>query len=255
MSYYLYTHPNKHAPIRSNGIRFWGYPVRNGLPAIIVVHTAENRPDYVPPDTGAESVARYFSRTERPASAHVVTDSDSVIPLIPDTAVAFHVRGYNTPGWGIEIATQAASWNALPNWHKEALLRNAARVCAETASKWGIPVAYRTKAQIDSGLPGFTGHTDLDPSRRRDPGFDDEAWDQFIGYVKEAQEDNVPQFTEHEVEQLKNLVRSLDVEESTGWGFAKWGSRLIDKERSLPLHAPSEGLSLPAKVQISKIDE
>lgn len=153
-------------------------------PTIIVVHTAENIPDFNPPDRGAESIANYFANTSRPVSCHSVVDSDSNIPLLPDEAVAFHVRGYNTPGWGIEIATQAAAWDRIPAWHKEALLDAAAKECARVAEKFNIPIVFRDARQIVAGLPGFTGHTNLDPTRRSDPGFDTNDWADFLARVK-----------------------------------------------------------------------
>jgi len=184
-SYFLFTHQNRFAPVRSNGLRFWGYPSRRAgrAPDIIVVHTAENIPDFIPPDSGAESVAKYFTGNARPASAHVVVDSDSTVHLLPSTAVAFHVRGYNTRGWGVEIATRAAKWGTVPVWFKTALLEAAAIECAKVASLYSIPVVFRTKAEVDSGLAGFTGHTNLDPTRRTDPGFNSNEWEQFLGLV------------------------------------------------------------------------
>lgn len=47
-------------------------------------------------------------------------------------------------------------------------------------------------------------------------------------------------FTDHEVEQLKLLVASLDEVDSNG-GFAKFAVKLIRRERDLPLHAPQAG--------------
>lgn len=189
MSFYLYEHPNPHAPVRSNGIKFWGYPTRQGItgPRVIVMHTAENLPDVVPPDRGAEAIANYFANTTRPVSAHSVTDSDSTIRLLPDTAVGFHVRRYNTPGYGIEIATQAARWDTLPLDYRAALLSRAATDAARVATRWSIPVRFLTKSQIDNGASGFTGHTNLDPDRRTDPGWDLGDWTHFLQLVRQEQ--------------------------------------------------------------------
>ncbi len=187
MTFYLYENQNPNAPIRSNGLRFWGQPQRRTpAPQIIVVHTAENLPDFTPPDTGAESIARYFATTSRPVSTQSVTDSDSTIRLLPDEAVAYQVRNYNTISWGIEIATQAAKWRDIPAWHREALMRRAAAECARVATRYDIPVTFLTRAQVDAGVRGFTGHTNLDPTRRTDPGFTPAQWQQFLTYVHEA---------------------------------------------------------------------
>lgn len=191
MEYYLYVNENRHARTRTNGLQFHGYPNRNGHvdPDVIVIHTAENIPDLIPPDHGAENVAAYFSVTSRPASAHTVLDADSLIRLLPDEAVAFHVIGYNTRGWGLEIATQARKWSALPDDYAAVLLNAAAKETARVATKYGIPVAFRTKPQIDQGLPGITGHTDLDPNRRSDPGFTEQQWFEFLNLVRFHQKD------------------------------------------------------------------
>ncbi len=66
------------------------------------------------------------------------------------------------------------------------------------------------------------------------------------------EEDEMPQFTEEEAEQLKNLVLALNHQDSTGYGFAKWGVDLIRREDKTPLHDP-EGLELPIDVRISEI--
>jgi hypothetical protein len=51
-------------------------------------------------------------------------------------------------------------------------------------------------------------------------------------------EDDVPQFTEEEAEQLRKLVAGLESKDSSGWGFATQGVDLIRRERQLPLHEP-----------------
>ncbi len=248
MSFYLYDNENRNAPKRTNGLRFWGYPSRSGgvHPDIIVIHTAENIPDVVPPDTGAEAIAAYFDSNQRPASAHTVLDTDSVIRLLPDEAVAFHVRGYNTRGWGLEIATQAHRWNQVPPAYARQLLVAAARESARVADKFGIPVAFRTRAQIDSGMPGFTGHTDLDPARRSDPGFTRQQWDEFLDLVRFYQNGDSDMFnpaddlTTDEVAEIKALVRSLKaLDPPSSGGFAGPAADLVRRERSKPLHDPA----------------
>lgn len=70
-------------------------------------------------------------------------------------------------------------------------------------------------------------------SVRRDPEFAniDDPW---------ILEEDLPQFTEEEAEQLRNLVAGLTAKDSSGWGFATNGVELIRKERRFPLH-PNDG--------------
>ena len=139
-------------------------PIQSG-----VVHTAENLPDFVPPDMGAENVAKYGATTER-ASWHDTLDSDSWIRMLPHEAVAFHVMGYNSIAVGLEIATQASKWIDTPIGWRYATLDNTAAWIADVHLQHHIPIQYITKAQVDSGVKGFTGHGELDPTRRSDPG-------------------------------------------------------------------------------------
>lgn len=233
MSYYLFEHQNMNAPVRSNGIRGWFYPTRAGnvKPTVIGVHTAENIPDINPPDHGAEDVAHYFTinGAEHIASAHSVVDSDSTIRLLPDEAVAFHIRNYNTIAWGIEIATQASSWSSVPTKYAEQLMDAAAVECARVAMKFDIPVVFRTKAQIDAGLPGFTGHTQLDPTRRSDPGFTTAQWQYFLNKVED--EILMASFTPAQIERLKQIADadSVDLTGVGGIFHDAWESALATK--------------------------
>lgn len=167
---YLLDHQNAHAPRRTDGRRFWGYPARRSPVRILVVHTAENLPDFEPPDNGAESVADYGATTERAASWHTVVDSDTTIDCLPDTYTAFHVAGYNSPSLGLELATRAHRWHDVPGVWKGAILQRAATKLGAWSRMYDIPHRRLTKAQVDAGGRGLVAHADLDPKRRSDPG-------------------------------------------------------------------------------------
>ena len=144
-------------------------------PHLIVVHTAENKPDFDPPDIGAEAVARYFATTPREVSAHATVDSDSVIWLLPDGYEAWHAGtsipgAYNSCSVGVEIATKAASWYGSPDRWRYAVLDELSSVLAVWARRHRIDVRHIMKEDANKGMSGLIGHGELDPDRRTDPG-------------------------------------------------------------------------------------
>lgn len=171
--YYLLDHPNP------NGNKF--YASRSKTVKYIVIHTAENLPDLQPPDLGAEAVARYLGTTARDASCHECVDSDSFVRMLPDTYTAWHARGANADGWGLEICSQAGKWDDLPASYRDILYRMAANRARRAALALNVPL----KRTNFGGPAGFLGHRDIDPTRRSDPGtgFD---WTYFLRLVNLA---------------------------------------------------------------------
>jgi peptidoglycan hydrolase-like protein with peptidoglycan-binding domain len=163
-----------------NGKKF--YPSRTATVKYIVIHTAENLPDVVGPDSGAEAIARYLAGTDRDASCHECVDTDSVVRMLPDDYTAWHAKGYNANGWGLEICTQAAKWSSLPADYRERLYRAAAARARRAAITLGVPLRKTTAG----GAAGFLGHTEVDPGRRSDPGKDFD-WAYFMSLVNEVQ--------------------------------------------------------------------
>jgi hypothetical protein len=184
---YLYLNENPHAPQRANGRRFWGYPSRPAGVVIdtIGVHTTESPFDEIGVDSGAEGVAAYQSRTERPSSYHQIADRDSTVKCLPDEAVAFGIRGRNSRSLHLALALRAADWSDPAKAKKaEATLRRAAAVAATWCRRYDIPVRRITKAQADAGVRGLIAHGDADPGRRSDPGRDF-PWDRFLDLIRQ----------------------------------------------------------------------
>lgn len=166
--YLLTNHVSRNTPRAGGAGRPW-YTSRTKPIQLGVIHTAENLPDFVGVDDGAEAVARYGATTER-ASWHDTIDSDSWIRMLPHSYTAFHVMGYNSRAVGVELATQAARWVETPDGWRHAILDGCAAWVADVHRRHGLPIRQVTKAQADAGMTGFTGHGVLDPTRRTDPG-------------------------------------------------------------------------------------
>lgn len=165
---FLLDNPNRHAITNADG-QYWGYRTRADRLRIIVVHTPEVPADYTGPDNSAESVARYFATTDRPASAHVCIDRDSTVECLPADHTAFHVRGYNSEGYGIECGWGFDDWGTDPAADQLVIRRVVQHVVA-TRELRNIPMVVLSRAQVDAGQSGYVGHSTLDPTRRKDPG-------------------------------------------------------------------------------------
>jgi hypothetical protein len=83
---------------------------------------------------------------------------------------------------------------------------------------------------------GWCGHQEVPANTHWDAGRVD--WIRLLG-------DDVPQFTEEEATQLKNLVAALKshTPPSSGWGLGTAAVELIRKEREYPLHDPPAPIS------------
>lgn len=123
-------------------------------------------------DQSAERTARYATTTTRPVSWHAGADADSFLYLLPANYTAFHCKGFNSSGYGLEISKRTARWAGMPADWVEKTLRNAAKALAPIVRKYGIPLRRLTKAQALAGEKGFLYHADADPTRRVDPGAD-----------------------------------------------------------------------------------
>lgn len=172
MGFYLYDHPNPNARLRSNGIRFHGYPERNAALRVVVMHTPEVLRDAVGPDPSAERVSRYFATTSRVVSAHVNIDADSAVECLPVHATAFHVRGFNSPSYGVEHGWGFDDWGIDEGRDLKVLTRTAEHLAEKVVGPHEIPRTKLTPGQARGGSVGFIGHSDLDPTRRKDPGPD-----------------------------------------------------------------------------------
>lgn len=164
---------NDNPPARSQ----YRHPRREAPSGVIAVHTAENTPDYVAFDGGAEAVARFIRDRDTPGSYHELVDSDSGINLVDYGDEAFHDgTGTNPHSFGLSVATRADVWPLAPKAWRDGAVEQAAQRAARYA-RWikdrrGIVVPARriTATQARARVPGFVTHAELDPTRRTDPG-------------------------------------------------------------------------------------
>jgi N-acetyl-anhydromuramyl-L-alanine amidase AmpD len=174
MAAYLVDHP----PVRSQYRR-----PRRERPSGVV---AENTPDYVAFDGGAEAVARFIQSRTTPGSYHDLADSDSCIQLVPYEWEAFHDgTGTNSHSYGLSFATRADTWPMAPQAWRDGAIEQGAQAAARYA-RWvksahgvTVPATRITADEARNRRPGFVTHAQLDPGRRSDPGRDF-PWGQFL---------------------------------------------------------------------------
>lgn len=178
-------------------VRQWGETRRNGAQptGTCVVHTAENATDFIGPDAGAESVAKYFTTAARQASYHLLADADSRVQLVPWASEAWHDTRTNNWSVGGSIAIQCKDWKKLGTRGKAAV-RQLAEGFAQFAEwlyktkKVIIPAKHITRSQALARKPGFIGHGEMDPGRRSDPGRDFD-WKYFLAEFKKRRDKRI----------------------------------------------------------------
>jgi hypothetical protein len=207
---------------------------------VVVVHTAENTPDFVAFDGGAEAVARFIQGRDTPGSYHDLADSDSIIQLVRYECEAFHdATGTNRHSYGVSGATRADVWPLAPQEWRDGCVRNMAlaarRYAAWLKARRGvvIPAKRISVASARNGTPGFISHAELDPTRRTDPGAGF-PWTQFLTIFAEG-DDDVPN-TEAEIaagcaRALKGITRLIPGVGGGADADAVWAKYVYDAAR------------------------
>lgn len=150
---------------------------------LVVMHDAEL------PRTvhGAEDTARYFQHPDPPSkpSAHLCTDSDSVVRCVRDNDVANAAPGANHDGLQLEMAGYGRQTRAewLDDYGKQLLAITCDSV-AQWCVKYGIPARQLSDDELaDHTTKGIVGHYQVSrvfhKSDHTDPG-PGFPWDAFI---------------------------------------------------------------------------
>ena len=164
----------------------YGYTSRKTAPKLLMLHctTGAEKGD------SAENVAQYFRTTKRPASAHYVVDTDSVVQCLDEEWTAFGCKGANSDGIHIELCGKAEQ--TRQQWLDEAsskIWRRAVALVEDITRRRGITVVMLGKQQLNAGKrTGITTHAAYDSafpsSGHWDPGPNFPIME-FIGDVRE----------------------------------------------------------------------
>lgn len=146
----------------------------------------------------AESTARYFQSTSRPASAHYVCDVATTVQCLAEDTIGYHAPP-NAHSIGIEICADGGSRASFKNprhaysgkeWLSPEVwpaVERAATLARQICERHQIPVRRLSAAQVKAGMAGICGHDNVSAafhqSDHDDPGpaF---PWDQFMAAVQ-----------------------------------------------------------------------
>lgn len=146
----------------------------------------------------AESTARYFATTSRPASAHYVVDIAAGIQCLDEQTIGYHAPP-NSHSIGVEICADGGSESSFDDpknaysrrqWLSPQVwpaVERAATLTRDICDRHHIPLRRLTTAQVRAGEKGICGHDTvsdaLHQSDHDDPGpyF---PWDRFMAAVQ-----------------------------------------------------------------------
>jgi N-acetyl-anhydromuramyl-L-alanine amidase AmpD len=160
--------PNRRAPAAELGVK-WHAAKRYKAAdrrAIdwIVIHTAQT-PEHA---LGAERLGQYFATLPdgRVVSAHYTVDSNSTVQHVREKDIAFTARSpANERGIHIELTGMAEQ--DAPAWsdaYSSAMLQLAAKLVADIAARWDVPVAFVDGPGLLAGRRGITTHAAISAS-------------------------------------------------------------------------------------------
>jgi peptidoglycan hydrolase-like protein with peptidoglycan-binding domain len=150
----------------------------------IVLHTMEA----AEASTTAENVARWFAGRSGPApqaSAHYCIDDNSIVQCVKDHDVAWHAKGGNRYGIGLEHAGYARQ--TAEEWadaFSQRMLTLSAALSAELCRRHNIPVTYVDAAGLLSGARGITTHLQITKAFKESTHTDPGKWFPMERYLE-----------------------------------------------------------------------
>lgn len=125
------------------------------------------------------------------ASAHYIVDPELVVQCVRETDVAWHCKGANRRGIGIEHCGRADQ--TPEQWAdagSESELRQSAVLVANICLRWGIPPVRLAPGDIRKGGRGIAGHADFvaafaTPGGHWDPG-PSFPWEHYLDLISRA---------------------------------------------------------------------
>jgi N-acetyl-anhydromuramyl-L-alanine amidase AmpD len=148
----------------------------------IVLHTMEA----AEASTTAENVARWFAGPSAPqASAHYCIDDNSIVQCVKDHDVAWHAKGGNRYGIGLEHAGYARQ--TAEEWadaFSQRMLALSAALSADLCRRHGIPVAYVDAAGLLRGAHGITTHLQVTQAFKESTHTDPGRWFPMERYLE-----------------------------------------------------------------------
>ncbi len=162
----------------------WYYPSRANKIRRIYIHSMEA------PEKGttAESVAEYFRRGTKKASAHRCYDNNSVVQCVKDEHTAFHMGGDNSKSLGLEHAGYARQTQAewLDEFGRD-MLTISSMDCSDLCKRYAIPVRRLSVVDLRNDAKGIAGHYEgslaFQESNHTDPG-NGFPWDWYLTRVE-----------------------------------------------------------------------
>lgn len=153
----------------------------------IVIHSMEA----AEASTTSENIANWFASKDAPdASAHFCIDDDSIIQCVKEEQIAWHAKGANQFGIGLEHAGYARQtkdqWADL---YSTRMLKRSAKLTAYLCKKWDIPIKYIDRDGLKHGEKGITVHNEVSKAFKESTHYDpgpNFPMDLYIQWIQQA---------------------------------------------------------------------
>lgn len=138
---------------------------------------------------GSTGTAAYFRDPDAKGSAHYITDANLTLQSAFDSVVCWHAPP-NPHSLGIEMCCSLAN-DGLGHWaltNHVAMMRRTAKLTAQLALAYNVPVVKLSVAEVAAGKRGICGHWDVSRAFGQSSHTDPEKyfpWGTFMTMVRE----------------------------------------------------------------------